>query len=890
VTPDAPARLTTALADRYQLERELGQGGMATVYLAHDLKHDRQVAIKVLRPELAAVIGAERFLSEIKTTANLQHPHILPLFDSGESEGFLFYVMPYVEGESLRSFITREKQLPVADAIRVAREVASALDYAHKRGVVHRDIKPENILLHDGSALVADFGIALAASKAGDRMTQTGMSLGTPSYMSPEQAMGEREIGPRSDVYALGAMTYEMLVGEPPFAGPTAQAIVAKVLTEEPASLIARRRTVPSAVENAVLTALQKLPADRYGSAKEFSDALDGSGPATTRVLPATRRAVGGARGRTLVLPALLLAVAALAAWGWLRPRPVAPAMLARYEVRLPYYIRQLLAYSGGSLAISADGGTIAYVGRNPEGIRQLLVRPRDAVDARPLAGTNEADAPFFSPDGKWIGYFVNGQLFKVAVAGGSPMMLSDSTNVNLPSGVWDHDGTIRFVGPHYDLRSVLETGGDVTQLFDVPKVGIVGYVFPAALPRNDAVLATACLNNCSVMTLVALDLRRHTQHELVKAAARGWYAPSGHLVFVRQDGGVFAQPFDARTLTLSGKPQPLGPNVSVGLGITPELVVSENGTMVHFDPSGNVSLRLVRMDRSGRQTVVDPGWLGALNYFRLSPDGRQLAISVNVVGRTEIWIKQLDQGPLTRFAFQGENVNYRPVWHPDGRSVGFISDRTGRSLPYVARADGSGPAERVEIADTAQVDEFEWSHDLQWIVYRTGTYAGVRRIALTAVPSKQGVEIEPGRFDSYAPTISPDGRWLAYVSTESGREQVYVRPFPRTGEARWQVSTAGGVSPVWAHSGRELFFADAAGRLVSVAIVAGASFQAGAPTVLFPLSRVVLSPFHQGFDVSPDDRTFYFLEDPSAADASGRFATLTLNALAGLDARPDGR
>src|ERR1044072_9228942 len=248
------ARLTTALADRYRHERELGPGGMATVYLAEDLKHGRRVAIKVLHPELSAVLGGERFLGEIRVTANLQHPHILGLIDSGEASGLLYYVMPYVSGESLRARLQRERQLPVEDALRLSREVASALDYAHRQGVVHRDIKPENILLQDGAALVADFGIAPAVAQAGgSRMTQTGMSLGTPAYMSPEQAMGEREIGPRSDVYALGAMTYEMLAGEPPFTGPNSQAIVAKVLTEHPPGLRAKRPTVPYTVEAAIL-------------------------------------------------------------------------------------------------------------------------------------------------------------------------------------------------------------------------------------------------------------------------------------------------------------------------------------------------------------------------------------------------------------------------------------------------------------------------------------------------------------------------------------------------------------------------------------------------------------------------------------------------------------
>ena len=287
------ARLTTALADRYKIEGHLGEGGMATVYLAHDLKHDRKVAIKVLRPELAAVIGAERFLAEIKTTANLQHPQILRLHESGEVEGTGFYGMPFVEGESLRDRLNREKQLPVGDAVRIATEVAGALDYAHRHDVIHRDIKPENILLHEGRALVADFGIALAAAKTGGtRMTETGMSLGTPHYMSPEQAMGERDLDARTDIYALGCVLHEMLAGEPPFTGPTAQAIVAKVMTDEPTPIGKLRKTTPVNLEEAIATALQKLPADRFVSAAAFARALeDGSWTATSSRPTATARA-----------------------------------------------------------------------------------------------------------------------------------------------------------------------------------------------------------------------------------------------------------------------------------------------------------------------------------------------------------------------------------------------------------------------------------------------------------------------------------------------------------------------------------------------------------------------------------------------------------------------
>src|SRR6188474_2902936 len=277
--PGLPASLQTALADRYHLERELGAGGMATVYLAQDLKHDRQVALKVLKPELAAVLGAERFVVEIKTTAALQHPHILPLFDSGTADGFLYYVMPYVQGETLRSKLDRETQLGIDEAVRITREVADALDYAHRHGVIHRDIKPENILLHDGRPMVADFGIALAVSAAaGGRMTETGMSLGTPHYMSPEQATADKEISARSDIYSLASVLYEMLTGSPPHTGASAQQIIMKIITEPAQPVTSLRRSVPANVAAALMKALEKLPADRFETVKEFADALGDSG------------------------------------------------------------------------------------------------------------------------------------------------------------------------------------------------------------------------------------------------------------------------------------------------------------------------------------------------------------------------------------------------------------------------------------------------------------------------------------------------------------------------------------------------------------------------------------------------------------------------------------
>ena len=429
---DTLVRLTAALSDRYRLDRELGAGGMATVYLAHDLKHDRDVAIKVLHPDLGAALGSERFLSEIRTTARLQHPHILPLLDSGAADGLLYYVMPLVTGETLRARLERERQLPIPEAVRIAREVASALDYAHRQGVIHRDIKPENILLHDGSAIVADFGIALAVQSAGGaRMTQTGLSLGTPQYMSPEQAMGERTIDARSDVYALGAMTYEMLAGDAPFTGGSVQAIVAKVLTEKPTPLRTLRDTVPAHVEQAVFTALAKLPADRYASAAEFAAALAHTGAVTAAVAssitPPARPLVRDPR--SWVTAVAVVTSLALVATYIARPAPVAGTE-----------VRQQATYSGRAAnpAISPDGRFLAYLERRCPLVRAgsgcahlMVVEVGGTRPVEVVSGVDRLSGPRWTHDGLSLvfgGALAAGQsgLFVVPRLGGIPRRVAD--------------------------------------------------------------------------------------------------------------------------------------------------------------------------------------------------------------------------------------------------------------------------------------------------------------------------------------------------------------------------------------------------------------------------------------------------------------------------------
>src|SRR6202022_2742982 len=421
----------------YTIERELGSGGMATVYLAHDKKHDRKVAIKILHAELAAVLGAERFLQEIKLTANLQHPHILGLIDSGIIGD---------DASELRGRLDKEQQLPVSDSVRIATEVASALDYAHRHGVIHRDIKPENILLHDGSAIVADFGIALAITEAGGaRITQTGLSLGTPGYMSPEQAMGERTITARSDIYSLGAVTYEMLSGEPPFTGPTVQAVVARVMTEEPRPLTTQRRNVPPNVAAAVSHALEKIPADRFASAHEFAEALNN--PLFT-LSSASATLVGRDRSNRRLwqmlyaVTALAILTTAVALWGWMRPAP--SKQVVRYSLVLDS--TEAMAKAGpffGRFDLSPDGSRLAYIG----GAGQILVRRRNQLHATAIPGTEAAKTPFFSPDGQHVGFFNGNRTLRIALLTGGPLVTVTDSLVGSAGASWARDGFIYIHG-----------------------------------------------------------------------------------------------------------------------------------------------------------------------------------------------------------------------------------------------------------------------------------------------------------------------------------------------------------------------------------------------------------------------------------------------------------
>jgi eukaryotic-like serine/threonine-protein kinase len=842
-TPDVPQSFRDALGDRYRIEREIGSGGMATVYLAGDVRHDRRVALKVLRPELAAVIGAERFLAEIRTTAKLQHPHILPLFDSGEAERLLYYVMPFVEGESLRSRLDRETQLPVEDAVRIAGEVAAALGYAHSQGIIHRDIKPENILLVRGQALVADFGIALAVSTAGSsRMTETGLSLGTPHYMSPEQATAQRVVDARCDIYSLGAVLYEMLTGEPPHTGSSAQAVLAALLTEAPKPVTARRRSVPPHVAWAVHTALEKLPADRFRDAGSFAEALR-----RPELVPATAAfgalLLPGRRGSRSALGAAAAVVLLLAGAGLnhtLAPRPDAPAA-TRFVLGFPAEQDPAALVQGRQgyydvnvLALSPDGRHLVHEGPAPDGGVQLWYRPLDQAEARALPGTAGGSAPFFSPDGLRIGFYSETarSLQMVPRNGGAPVTVA--TGVPEPLGAsWGTDGYIYYgihppadsVANHLSIARVAATGGAPELLLS--RSG-ANFFFPSALPSGRGLLLSRY--RADTLSVAVLSLRTGEVTVLGDGGSPRYVA--GRLFVTRTDGVLLAAPFDERALRLTGPFVPVLERLAVDpYGLSGQFTISENGTLAYLEGTYG-AVRVVMAGRDGAERMVGGPLDDDLHSAALSPDGRRLAL--RLIGEdSPLEVMDLQTGARSRLV--PGRLNSDPAWTPDGRHVTYRSASDSAPGIYTVPADGSGPPVLLlRNTPDRRPFEVEWSRNGGRIVYHArGTRTDRDIFHFEPAGDTTHYPVQATQADEHSPAISPDGRWVAFVSNE-GRAEVYVRPLPGPG-GRVLVSTAGGTEPGWSRDGSEIRFRSAGQELVAAAVRAvDGRLEVGERTALF--------------------------------------------------------
>jgi len=735
-------------------------------------------------------------LSEIRTTARLQHPHILPLLDSGEADGLLYYVMPLVTGETLRARLERETQLPIPDAVRIVREIASALDYAHRQGVIHRDIKPENILLHDGQAIVADFGIALAVQSAGGaRMTQTGLSLGTPQYMSPEQAMGERVIDARSDVYALGTVTYEMLTGDAPFTGSSVQAIVAKVLSSEAERPSLIRKTVPANVEAAVLTALAKLPADRFASAAEFSAALIATGVTTTTIVnaPARRSRAGFA----WMAAGLGLGGAAMLGWNLTRTAPSAPS--ARFDLTVGP-----VPPEDGDVAISRDGTMLAYEGQVGGQRSQIYLRHLDGIDPnfRLVPGSDNRLDPDFSPDGKWIVFVRPGHgLAKVAVSGGSMSPLVEMPSASRPH--WGTDSQVVYTANGGESK----TGAAGTWLVSLSggrptRIPGLGGLRPFLLPDGSGVLGDGGDD------IWLHDLKSDSTVLLIRRGFQPVYVSTGHIVYVSLDGGLYAVPFDLRKHTISGTPVRVLERVGAS-SRSRGYAVSSNGMLVQHDASsGTISSgmdRLVLQHFAGGADTL-PLASGRRYVPRISPDGKRVAFaqpSGSSGDATDIFTYELATRTQTQVTFDGISEN--PIWSPNGSELLFV--RAGTEL-RVKSADNTG-ADRLLLSGKGTLVPSSWSTD-GVIAFSAKDASGDRDGQLMTMSVKPGAT--PQRYDGRVGnqsglTRSPDGTLAAYSHSEAdGGSDIWIREYP-TPVSTWRATQTGGQHPRWSRDGNYVYF-----------------------------------------------------------------------------------
>jgi serine/threonine-protein kinase len=885
----APVSLVEALRDRYTIERELGRGGMATVYLAQDLRHRRRVAVKVLRPELGAVVGTERFLAEIEVTANLQHSHLLPLFDSGEANGLLYYVMPFVDGETLRHRLSRERQLGIDETVRITRAVASALDYAHRRGVIHRDLKPENILLREGEPLVADFGIALALSNAaGERITQSGISLGTPQYMSPEQAAGDRMIDSRSDQYSLACVVYEMLAGEPPHTGPTVQAVVSKVMSEEPRPIEMIRNTVPEELSSALAKALAKVPADRFGSVREFANALEeppaSIGEARHRARQPTRRSRGPHWPLRLAVASAALLALSTATLALLHFR-ASPAELSTVQLQLlpPEHT------SFTSFAMSPDGRRIAFTAADSTGRTRLYVRALDGDISEPLRDTDVASYPFWSPDSRLIGFFADNKLKKIDPNGGAPITLCPllTAQGGPRGGTWNSQGIILFAVSEFHpapIYQVSDQGGEARPVTTLEaSLAQSHHFWPTFLPDGRHFVYYTSNNNFEdstgvwVASLDQSDARFLFRSETgVIYAGSGSRGTHGHLLFAR-DGQLVARDFDTRALRV-GDAMPIAPRVGSAAGNMAggqaKVSASENGVMVYGFGGGESQLTWV--DRKGTE-LGTIGPVGIDVDFRISPNGRRVAAQrENSFGKSDIFLLDVGGGPTSRLTF-GPSYSAAPVWSPDGQRIAFFANRDGRWSIWQKSSTAEGEEELLLKSPGTDLVPNDWSPEGKHLLF-SEIAGGVGDICVLTRGQAPQDSVCAAPFANSPATenfarFSPDGRWVAYYSNQSGRFEINVRKFPpqETGAGGQPVSLNGGIEPRW--SGNEIFYIAPDNTLMAQRVRTSPTFESvGAPQPLFRTRPVGVLRY----DVTADGQRF--LVAVPTDEARGAPLTVVLN------------
>jgi len=837
----------------YEIVSRLGAGGMGEVWRATDTRLDRSVAIKVLPAELAqnAQLKA-RFEREAKTISQLNHPNICSLFDVGD--GYL--VMELLEGEALTDRLARGP-LPLAEVLKYGSQIADALDRAHRAGITHRDLKPGNVMITRSGAKLLDFGLAKSAAPVVDLegatqhrpLTQEGTILGTFQYMAPEQLEGQ-EADARTDIFALGAVLYEMASAKRAFEGKTRTSLIAAIVSSDPRPISEVQPLTPPAFERVLRKCLAKEPDDRWQSAHDIADELrwigeSGSQAASTRGLMTRPRRRERLTWMLAVL-AILLATAAAVHW---KNRERGPQRL-RLSIPAPEgttFARPTMPIA----TISPDGTRVVFSAQSANGESMLYVRSLQEFEARPLSGTEQGETPFFSPDGKWIGFCADGKLRKVLATGGNVTDIAPAPSIT--GADWREDGLIAFTLSYNTGIYVIPSSGGTPRQVSAPdrRLKESSHGWPQFLPGGNWIIFTVESSGKSFndATIVAQSLDNGERRVLVRGGTCARYVPSGHLVFARSSS-LFAVPFDANKVAVTGSPVEVmkGVVMTEGRGVS-QWSFSRTGTLL-FTPGPEISSDdiLGYADQAGTFTPLTKQ-LNGYNALAMSPDGKTIAF-LRRWSDDDIWIHDIDRDVQTRVTFVSEHMN--PIWTSDGHSLIFGSDRDGAMNLYAAPPDGTGVVERLTKSSNWQApSSISPAGLLAYTEEEPETKSDIWLLPLTGDRKPQALIQTP--FDDYDAQFSPDGKWLAWVSNDSGRAEVYARSMADGG--KWQVSTAGGDEPRWSRDGKEIFYR-IGDQMMAVDVTPGSSLHVARPRTLFD------APYLPGnrnktslYDVTPDGR-----------------------------------
>lgn len=862
----------------YEIQSPLGAGGMGEVYRARDTRLGRDVAVKILPEHLASTPEVrQRFEREARAVSSLNHPHICTLHDVGHQDGTDFLVMEYLEGETLAKRLERGP-LATPELLRIAIEIADALEKAHRQGVIHRDLKPGNIMLTKAGAKLLDFGLAKSSvaptvvdlsgsptmsqkiAESPAPLTARGTIVGTFQYMSPEQLEG-KETDARSDVFSFGAVLYEMATAKRAFEGKTTASVIAAILKDQPAPVTTLQPLAPPALEQVVKTCLAKDPEERRQTIHDVLLDLKWIAESGSHAgVPAP--VVAHRKNRERVAwgaAAFLLIVASVATIGYVLRAPK-PTSVIISEISPPEGIHFLFGGTSGAPVLSPDGQALVFVGEDSQGRSQLWIRRLGSDTALALAGTDGARFPFWSADSRHLAYFGKGELMRIAISGGPPISVAA-----VPAGVggaWGYDGTI--IGtptPVSGLIGVSASGGmpfKVTKLNQLRQE--INHVDPQFLPdgRHFLFYARSAIGEGSGTYAASLDGGEPKLIVHGDSAAR--YADPGYLLFV-QDGTLMARHFDSASLSVSGDATPLAEHVGVDMVRGTGLFTISNNGVLAYEPGSTTGgqARILWFDRSGKQ-IAETGTPGVFDNASISPSGNKLAVGLTDPGtrKPDIWIFDVARGVKTRLTLS-PSISVDPVWSPDGKEIAFLSNRAeGRLSLFKMNSDGTGDATPL-IADDAAERDPSWSVDGRYLLFSRkesgpGSHSEIWAVPLTG--ERKPFVVLRGQFNLHQESISPDGKWLAYVSDESGRPEVYVAPFLRGG-GKSLVSASGGNYPLWRRDGKELFYRSFDQKIISVAIVeSGADLTIGKVQPLFQANPAA-GGIGAMYDVAADGKKF---------------------------------